>query len=206
MSMLSWLTIENSFPTFLDGESPYQQIKKLQDYMFKLTDQLKYSLQNLDASNWNQAALDKFTEETASGMVDEVKKFASELTRVQAQASELSGRISALGNRVTGAEEEITYLQQQMEQSDEKIRQLQENMAEMEQSVSGLEEAGADAQLQLTDLQEAQDEQNERLAAQEGIVKPGEDADTVGSAGRVLHLVGTIYINGVLLEAGGEGK
>ena len=199
MSAISWLTIENSFPTFLDGESPQQQIRKLQDYMFKLTDQLKYSLQNLDTSNWNAAALDKFTEDTASGMVEEVKKFASQLTSLQTTAATLSTRISGVAGRMTGAEEEITYLQQQLEAESGKIQQLQED-------VSALEQVGEGTQQQLTELQEEQDLQNERLTAQEGVVQPGEEADTVGSAGRVLHLIGTIYVNGVLLEMGGTGN
>ena len=205
MAAISWLNIENSFPTFLDGESPQQQIKKLQDYMFKLTDQLKYSLQNLDTSNWNKAALDKFTEDTASGMLQEVKQFASELTRVQSQAVELSGRISGLGNRLTSSEEEITYLQRQMEQSKEDVQQLQENVAGMQQRVSELENESNDAQQQLTGLQAEQDEHNKRLEAQEGVVKPGKDEDTVGNVGRVLNLIGTVYLNGVLLETRGEG-
>lgn len=196
MSAISWLTIENSFPTFLDGESPQQQIKKLQDYMFKLTDQLKYSLQNLDTSNWNKAALDKFTEDTAAGMVEEVKKFALQLTSLEATVATLGVRISGIGSRVTGAEEEITYLQQQMETDSGKLRQLQDD-------VSALELADEEIQQQMTDLQENMDAQNERLTAQEAVVQPGEDEDTVGNAGRVLNLVGTIYVNGVPLEMGG---
>jgi len=196
MSAISWLTIENSFPTFLDGESPQQQIKKLQDYMFKLTDQLKYSLQNLDTSNWNKAALDKFTEETAASMVEEVKNFAAELTRVQAMASELSGRITGVAGRVTRVEEEITYLQQLLDTEIENLKQLQEN-------ISTLEQTNTETQQLMTELQEEQNVQNARLAEQESVVQPGEEEDTIGNVGRVLHLVGTIYVNGVLLEMGG---
>ncbi len=196
MSAISWLTIENSFPTFLDGESPQQQIKKLQDYMFKLTDQLKYSLQNLDTSNWNKAALDKFTEDTTSGMAEEVKQYAEELTRMQAAVAALGTRISGIGGRVDGAEEEISYLQQQMDAGKESIQLLQED-------VSALELADENTQQTLVDLQEEQDLQNDRLIAQESVVQPGEEADTIGSTGRVLHLVGTIYVNGVPLDMGG---
>lgn len=199
MSAISWLTIENSFPTFLDGESPQQQIRKLQDYMFKLTDQLKYSLQNLDTSNWNKVALDKFTEETAAGMVEEVKKFASQLTSLQTTAATLSTRISGVAGRMTGAEEEITYLQQQAETETEKLRRLQEN-------VSTLEQTSEETQQQVTALQAEQNTLNERLTAQESVVQKGEEADTVGNTGRVLHLIGTIYVNGVLLEMGGTGN
>lgn len=46
----SWMTIENDFPSFTGRESPQEMISKLTDYLFKLTNQLKYTLQNLDTS------------------------------------------------------------------------------------------------------------------------------------------------------------
>lgn len=200
---INWLPIENSFPNFLDSESPQAQIKKLHDYMYKLTQQLKYSLANLDTSNWNAAALERFSEDTAAGLVEEVKSFAQQLTRVEATAATLSSRIGAVANRVTDTETEITYLQERLSAVEDDALQLKETIALLQKKTAEHDETIAAMDESITQLQADQDDQEQRIAEVEEIIKPGEDSDTVGSTGRVLNLLGDIYVNGVLLNLGG---
>ena len=50
----NWLYIDANFPQF-DGKDPNERIDRLQNYLYMLTEQLRYSLQNLDESNLNRA-------------------------------------------------------------------------------------------------------------------------------------------------------
>ena len=89
------VTAENSFPTFQKGESPEAKIRKLADYLTKLTEQLRFTLQNLDAGNWNAEALAKLKAETTS----EISKTVTMLQELVA-CSEEGVTIGKEGKRV----------------------------------------------------------------------------------------------------------
>lgn len=51
--------IETSFPEFHAGESTAEKVTDIQEYLFKLKEELSYTLRNLDADNINPAAFDE---------------------------------------------------------------------------------------------------------------------------------------------------
>lgn len=65
---LNWMTINDSFPTFKGDEPVDKKIKMLHDYLFKLTDQLRFTLENLDVGNFNADALEKLKADTTQNV------------------------------------------------------------------------------------------------------------------------------------------
>ena len=55
----NWLYIDTNFPSFTGEESLGDRVTTIQNYMYMLVEQLRYTLHNLDASNMNPAAAER---------------------------------------------------------------------------------------------------------------------------------------------------
>lgn len=170
-----WAMVDNSFPTFSDDEKPKQQINKLVDYMFILVEELKYQLENLDAGNWNTAALESLQDDTTADVRQQLAAVAAALKLVTAETASLSSKVStleALSGRVMDAEKDIGLLQKEMTESILERSEMRE---------------------QLGKLQAGYDEMA-------GVIRATETGAEVGHEGQELHLLGKVYINGKLIE------
>lgn len=59
----AWANVDSNFPMLdYSTENVGEQMRKLHNYMFALTEELKYTLDNLDMSNMNESAYKDFTE------------------------------------------------------------------------------------------------------------------------------------------------
>lgn len=54
----NWLFVDTNFPTFTGEESTDEKISTMQNYMFMLVEQLRYSMQHLDSSNITEIDMD----------------------------------------------------------------------------------------------------------------------------------------------------
>ena len=55
----NWLFVDTNFPTFTGEESTEDKISTMQNYMFMLVEQLRYSMHHLDSSNVRSIDMDK---------------------------------------------------------------------------------------------------------------------------------------------------
>ncbi len=122
----NWLYIDTNFPTFTQGESTDEKVTTIQNYVFMLVEQMRYTLNNLDLRNFNAAALDKLqqviTEPVYARLEDEEGKLtmlAATAEGLAAQVSDAEGNISALQlseaaltARIQSAEGNVSVLQQ----------------------------------------------------------------------------------------------
>lgn len=224
----NWTLIDNNFPTFTGKETPQQQIAALHNYMYQLREGLQYSLQNLTAENFNAAALQNLSETQKNEVASQLQQVYNLMNQLSAELNSLSGRVAGiegLSGRVTTAETEISFLDKRVGSAEENIENLQERAAEAEADLAdhevrlgAAEEGIQELKQSVEDLAALEDEVtgegglSERVASAEGEVKKlsetvhvAEDGSaTVGSQGRALHLVGDIYINGVLYGGGSE--
>lgn len=107
-----------------------------------------------------------------------------------------------LHDRAATAETDIVSLKEQVITAEENIENLADRVKQIEddQSLDDLQETVAGE----GGLQEQVAESQQELKKISGAVQVAEDGIvTVGSEGKTLHLVGQIYINGVLYEQGG---
>lgn len=59
----NWIYTDTQMPRFVGSESESEKIEEIQNYLFMLVEQLRYTLRNLDMANMNGTAVEKFTGE-----------------------------------------------------------------------------------------------------------------------------------------------
>ena len=206
----NWLSVDSNFPTFTGKESPQEQIAKLVDYMVQLTTQLRYSLQNLGTDNWNAKDLEKFASSATADVVKQMKQVSDQLTGIKNTVNNLAARvneISGVVSRVKDVENTITLIEADTEDHKERIKALEESVAYLEQvpedheeRLQGAEENIETAQADIDELQDRTRSVEETVQKLSGAVLVEDAGTTVGGEGKTVHLVGNIYINGVLYE------
>lgn len=225
----NWQAIDNDFPSFTGEESPAQQIKALHNYLFKLREGLKYSLQNLTTDNFNETALQNMTEEQKKAFAQQLISIETALGQVSARVSRISAQIGGVTNEwIEGLERRVKELEEDTtaadtEQSVSGAGGLKERMSSAEGEIDGLTEVAADHEdriqaledddtlNQISELLTGENGLQSQVAALQerfrqiaGILNTGEDGTTLGKEGTALRLVGDVYINGVLFEQGGS--
>ena len=95
------LYIDTNFPSFTQKESVNDKVETMQDYLFMLVEQLRYTLHNLDLSNMNKTATDEFVKQITDPIYGEIKDAEGNITQLQATAQGLSASISNLNGSVT---------------------------------------------------------------------------------------------------------
>lgn len=179
----NWQSVDGSFPTFQEGESPYAQIQKLTDYMSSLTQMLKYSLSNLNADNWNSAGLKDFSTQ----LTGDIEK---DLQAMRQQIKQLHSTVSGISSGVTGQAQQIKDLQDKLETMKDAFEQhVQRNaavIAEYKQTLGNFETKIANIQEILSSICEW--------------VLPDGSTLRIGYEGSVVQLQGDVYINGVKEE------
>lgn len=99
----NWLYIDTSFPTFTGEESTDEKVTTIQNYMYMLVEQLRYTLHNLDLANMNAWAVNRFTR-TLTDLIyaaiqdadDNITQLAVTAAGIAAKVSDAEGNISAL--------------------------------------------------------------------------------------------------------------
>lgn len=178
----NWSMIDNSFPTFTGRESPREQVIELKNYMYLLVEQLKYNLENLDTTNWNSKKLEQFQKDTTEDVEENVKTVEQDLENTAADLLTLTQAVADIAARMNALED------------------LSDRMKRAEENIDFLEKEQQDMQQNLEDLNTAMDETQADLDELFSVFQRTEEGATVGEPGKVLHLVGTVYINGKLME------
>ena len=85
----SFLTADTSFPRLTEEMPVREQLSRVENYLFILLEQLRYTLSNLSADNFNDAALKEIGEAISAPMISVV--------------TDLAGNVSTLGKYVRNA-------------------------------------------------------------------------------------------------------
>lgn len=186
----NWQSLDANFPTFEEHESPYEQIKKLVDYMRQLTDQLRFSLNNLGTDNWNSSNLEQFSAALTGDIEQDLKTCLEAVNRLQNTVSSISARVAALSTQV----EKITALEQAVSDLSEAAQENADALQKQAAAIEKLEQAKTDAENKIKTLQDA-------VSAISLHVVPNGDTLTIGYEGGTVKLQGDVYINDVLQEA-----
>ena len=127
----NWLYIDTNFPSFTQKESASDKIETMQDYLFMLVEQLRYTLHNLDLSNMNKTAADEFVKQITDPIYGEIKDAEGNITQVALVAEGLAARIG-------DAEGNITQLQATAKGLQASISNLNGSVTNLTADVNGI--------------------------------------------------------------------
>lgn len=127
----NWLYIDTNFPSFTQKESVSDKVETMQDYLFMLVEQLRYTLHNLDLSNMNKTATDEFVKQITDPIYGEIKDAEGNITQVALVAEGLAARIG-------DAEGNITQLQATAQGLSASISNLNGSVTNLTADVNGI--------------------------------------------------------------------
>lgn len=127
----NWLYIDTNFPSFTQKESVNDKVETMQDYLFMLVEQLRYTLHNLDLSNMNKAAAEGFVKTITQPIYAEIKNAEGSITQLGVTADGLAARIG-------DAEGNITQLQATAQGLSASISNLNGSVTNLTADVNGI--------------------------------------------------------------------
>ena len=143
----NWLYIDTNFPTFTGEETVEEKVTTIQNYMFMLVEQLRYTLHNLDLTNMNEAAVNEFkdvlTDPIYASIADtdgNLAQLAITATEIAARVSNAEGDISTLQQTATGISATVTNQAGQIAQLQITAQGLTSRVSTAEGNISTLQQ------------------------------------------------------------------
>lgn len=133
----NWLYIDTNFPSFTQKESASDKIETMQDYLFMLVEQLRYTLHNLDLSNMNKTAADEFVKQITDPIYGEIKDAEGNITQVTLVAKGLAARIGDAEGNITQLQATAKGLQASISSLDGSVTNLTADVNGLRATVSG---------------------------------------------------------------------
>ena len=132
----NWLYIDTNFPSFTQKESDGEKIETMQDYLFMLVEQLRYTLHNLDLSNMNKTAADEFVKQITDPIYGEIKDAEGNITQVALMAEGLAARIGDAEGNITQLQATAKGLQASISNLDGAITNIKADVNGIRATVS----------------------------------------------------------------------
>lgn len=178
------LSADTQFPNFAGQESPAEQIRTIRNYLYMLLEQLRYTLNNLDAGNFNSEGLKEIQDAISQPILKQLSDTDGNLTALQVTAAGLASRVSSnegdisqleqtaqgLSSRVGDAEGNISSLQQTANGLSSRVSSAEGNISSLQQTANGLSSRVSNAEGSISILNQTASGLETRVANAEGTV------------------------------------
>ena len=129
-----WSGVDSNFPSFKEDEPIKSKLAKIVNYIFVLTEQLKYTLANLDTTNFNTKGLEDITDETAAQILEDLDTLEKRIGNLAIIVSAMNGRITTIegyGQQITEIQGNITDLTVRLGSLETNINNLVSNIGSL---------------------------------------------------------------------------
>lgn len=178
------LSADTQFPNFTGQESPAEQIRTIRNYLYMLLEQLRYTLNNLDAGNFNTEGLKEIEDAISQPILKQLSDTDGNLAELQVTAAGLASRVSSnegdisqleqtaqgLSSRVGDAEGNISSLQQTANGLSSRVTSAEGNISSLQQTANGLSSRVSNAEGSISSLNQTASGLETRVANAEGAV------------------------------------
>lgn len=178
------LSADTQFPNFAGQESPAEQIRTIRNYLYMLLEQLRYTLNNLDAGNFNTEGLKEIQDAISQPILKQLSDTDGNLAELQVTAAGLASRVSSnegdisqleqtaqgLSSRVGDAEGNISTLQQTANGLSSRVSSAEGNISSLQQTANGLSSRVSNAEGSISSLSQTASGLETRVANAEGAV------------------------------------
>lgn len=179
-----FLYLDTNFPRFSGNESLPDRVSSIQNYVFILVEQLRYSLANLDTGNWNQDALTKYGLSITEPISIKIGSMEDNLTQIKVDADGLAARIQnaegditdlaataeGLAARIQSAEGNITQISATADGIQTQVSDLKGNVSALSQTAEGLATRVSNAEGSITTLSQTAEGLSTRVSNAEGSI------------------------------------
>ena len=126
------LNVDTGFPDLKGAQSADEKFRMVSDYLYMLTEQLRYSMANLGRENFNDTAFQDIAGLITDPIYIQIKDVAGNLASLSVTAEQLISRMA-------DAEGNISVLQQTSTSLSSQIRDLDGNVSTLQQSSQAID-------------------------------------------------------------------
>ena len=134
----NWLYIDTNFPTFTGEEETEEKVSTIQNYLFMLVEQLRYSLRNLDGGNMNPAAVERFTGTITEPIYGRIEDAEGNITQLGVTAKGLAVKIENAEKDITAVTVTAKGLAVRVSDAEKGVSELTVTTGEISTKVSDL--------------------------------------------------------------------
>lgn len=149
----SILNADTGFPTFAEGEDSNAKIDKVMNYLYMLLEQLRYSLANLDADNFNDAGLKEIADGIARPLQTSFEnEFGKTNALIEGWSNEYGSQIKLLTEWKGTASQSISSLTQKADANAASITLLNRWKGTASQSIAAVQTLASQNGAKITSL------------------------------------------------------
>ena len=120
----NWLYMDSKFPDFNGDISTDEKLNQLQNYLYMLVEQMRYTTQNLDTSNMNQTALNAWEEAITKQLYLMLEGEGGRLTQLSVTADGLTAMVQSQQQQVQEVKDAQEDAQNALEGLDQSVQEI----------------------------------------------------------------------------------
>ena len=120
----NWLYMDSKFPDFNGDISTEEKLNQLQNYLYMLVEQMRYTTQNLDTTNMNQAALNSWEEAITKPLYLMLEGEGERLTQLSVTADGLTAMVQSQQQQVQEVKDAQEDAQNALEGLDQSVQEI----------------------------------------------------------------------------------
>lgn len=133
----NWLFVDTQFPSFTGQENLKEQVRTIQDYMYLLVEQLRYTLHNLDLTNMNDAAVEEYIEMITEPILAQIEDADGNIARLELSQAGLQSQVQSQAGQISSLQQTAGSLQSQIQDAEGNITALQQTTTSISTLVAG---------------------------------------------------------------------
>ena len=120
----NWLYMDSKFPDFNGNISTEEKLEQLQNYLYMLVEQMRYTTQNLDTTNLNQTALNVWEEAITKPLYLLLEGEGERLTQLSVTADGLTALVQSQQQQVQEVKDAQEDAQNALEGLDQSVQEI----------------------------------------------------------------------------------
>lgn len=120
----NWLYMDSKFPDFNGDISTEEKLSQLQNYLYMLVEQMRYTTQNLDTTNMNQTALNSWEEAITKPLYLMLEGEGERLTQLSVTADGLTALVQSQQQQVQEVKDAQEDAQNALEGLDQSVQEI----------------------------------------------------------------------------------
>lgn len=198
----NFLEADSRFPSLRANKSTDDKFAEVENYLFILLEQLRYTLRNLDASNFNDRGLKEITDPIyiqLEGELGELVEIAVTKSGIMARITSAEGKISELQQTAEGFETRVSNVETTADSLSTEVSELEQTAEGIETRVTSVEQTASGLSSDVSTLKQTAESITTRVASVETTAE-GLETDVSELQQTANSLTFSIVQNGNVIE------